>query len=75
MFQICQETLTLIIFEGIFGFDIDRTLISTISYFISFFLLACELCKSGIEIIHGVSDTVRNTNIVFIGLHCDMCLN
>ena len=74
-FRICQETLTLIIFEGMFGFDIDRTLISTISYFVSFFLLACELCKSGIEIIHGVSNMVRNTNIAFIGLHCDMCLN
>ena len=57
------------------GFGIDKKLISTISYFLSFFLLACELCKSGLQFINCVSDTVTNTNIAFIGLHCDMCLN
>ena len=52
-----------------------KKLISTISYFLSFSLVACELCKSGLQFIHCVSDTVRNTNIAFIGFHCDMCLN
>ena len=30
-------TLALTIFKGVFGFDIDRKLISIISYFLSFF--------------------------------------
>ena len=37
IFRICQETLTFMMFGGIFGFGIDRKLISTISYFYKLF--------------------------------------
>ena len=59
-------------FEGIFGFGINRKLLSTIGYFLRFFLLACELCKSGLEIIHCASGTVRNMSIAFMGLYTDI---
>ena len=36
--------------------------VSTINYFLSFFLLACKLYKSGPQIMHYVSDTARYAN-------------
>ena len=49
--------------------------ISIISYFLSFFLLACKLYKSGLKGILHVSDMAIYLNIVFIGLYLVLAYN
>ena len=43
--------------------------VSIIRYFLRFFLLVCNLCKSLLYILHYVSDTDRYANIVFLRLY------
>ena len=64
-------TLALTIFKGVFGFDIDRKLISIISYFLSFFYWPVN-CATTVYKLYIAFQTVRNSNIAFIGLHCDI---
>ena len=68
IFGICQETLTLIIFE-VFGFDINRKFFSTISNFFSFFLLACELWSLVYKLHIAFQTHSETRTLLFAGLY------